>query len=94
MTTNEPQETLGTSRYDSSLDVGVERSDRRRRLGKLTKQGSPQLRWALYESAQSACQPTSPDHVHYQAHKQRGLSHTPTSLTIARLVKLSAWPGS
>ena len=35
----------------SGLDVGVARSDRRRRLGKLTKQGSPQLRWALCEAA-------------------------------------------
>jgi transposase len=31
----------------AGLDVGVHRSDRRSRLGKLTKQGSPQLRWAL-----------------------------------------------
>jgi transposase len=68
----------------AGIDVGVERSDRRGRLGKLTKQGSPQLRWALYEAAQSACQPTSPDHVHYKQLKQRGLSHTRTSLTIAR----------
>jgi transposase len=38
------------------LDVGVHRSDRRSRVGKLTKQGSPVARWALYEAAQSACQ--------------------------------------
>lgn len=68
----------------AGIDVGVERSDRRGRLGKLTKQGSPYLRWALYEAAQSAAQPTSPDHPHYKALKQRGLSHTRTSLTIAR----------
>jgi transposase len=29
----------------AGLDVGVHRSDRRARLGKLTRQGSPQLRW-------------------------------------------------
>jgi transposase len=68
----------------AGIDVGVERSDRRGRLGKLTKQGSPVLRWALYEAAQSACRPTSPDHAHYRELKQRGLSHTRTSLTIAR----------
>jgi transposase len=45
----------------AGLDVGVHRSDRRSRAGKLTRQGSPQLRWALYESAQAACRPTSPD---------------------------------
>jgi transposase len=68
----------------AGIDVGVERSDHRSRLGKLTKQGSPDLRWALYEAAQSACRPTSPDHAHYLELKQRGLSHTRTSLTIAR----------
>jgi transposase len=45
----------------AGLDIGVHRSDRRSRAGKLTRQGSPQLRWALYESAQAACRPTSPD---------------------------------
>jgi transposase len=33
----------------AGIDIGVHRSDRRSRAGKLTKQGSPQLRWALYE---------------------------------------------
>jgi transposase len=46
----------------AGLDVGVHRSDQHSRLGKLTRQGSPQLRWALYEAAQSACKPQSPDH--------------------------------
>jgi transposase len=66
------------------LDVGVHRSDRRSRVGRLTKQGSSVARWALYEAAQSACRPTSPDHAAYLALKARGLSHTRTSLTIAR----------
>jgi transposase len=35
----------------AGLDIGVHRSDRRSRAGKPTRQGSPQLRWALYESA-------------------------------------------
>jgi transposase len=68
----------------AGLDVGVYRSDRRSRAGKLTKQGSPQLRWALYESAQAACRPTSPDRADYLALKARGLTHTRASLTIAR----------
>jgi hypothetical protein len=63
---------------------GVHRSDRRSRSGKLTRQGSPQLRWALYESAQAACRPTSPDRADYLELKQRGLSHTRASLTISR----------
>jgi transposase len=68
----------------AGLDVGVHRSDRRSRAGKLTRQGSPQLRWAPYESAQAACRPTSPDRADYLALKARGLSHTRASLTIAR----------
>ena len=66
------------------LDVGVHRSDRRSRVGKLSKQGAPEARWALYEAAQSACRPTSPDHQTYLELKARGLSHTRASLTIAR----------
>src|SRR5215207_4559513 len=68
----------------AGLDVGVHRSDKRSRVGKLTKQGSPQLRWALYESAQAACRPSSPDRADYLALKARGLSHTRASITIAR----------
>jgi transposase len=62
----------------------VHRSDRRARVGTLTRQGSPQRRWALSEAALSACRPSSPDHANYLALKARGLSHTRASLTIAR----------
>jgi transposase len=68
----------------AGIDIGVHRSDRRSRVGKLNRQGSPQLRWALYEAALSACRPSSPDHADYLALKARGLSHTRASLTIAR----------
>jgi transposase len=68
----------------SGLDIGVYRSDRRSRTGRITRQGSPALRWALYEAAQSACKPASPDHADYLALKARGLSHARASLTIAR----------
>jgi transposase len=68
----------------AGIDIGVHRSDRRARVGKLTRQGSPQLRWALYEAALSACRSSSPDHADYLALKARGLSHTRASLTIAR----------
>lgn len=68
----------------AGLDIGVERSDRRSKLGKLTKQGAPQLRWALYEAAQMASRERSPDHADYLQLRARGLSHTRASLTIAR----------
>jgi transposase len=65
----------------AGIDIGVHRSDRRSRVGKLNRQGSPQLRWALYEAALAACRPSSPDHADYLALKARGLSHTRASLT-------------
>jgi hypothetical protein len=68
----------------SGLDVGVYRSDRHSRTGRITRQGAPALRWALDEAAQCACKPASPDHADYLALKARGLSHTRASLTIAR----------
>jgi transposase len=68
----------------AGLDIGVYRSDQRSKVGKITKQGSPHLRWALFEAAQSACRDTSPDHDDYLVLRERGLSHTRASLTIAR----------
>jgi transposase len=68
----------------AGIDIGVHRSDRRSRVGKLNRQGSPHLRWALYEAGLAACRPSSPDHTDYLALKARGLSHTRASLTIAR----------
>lgn len=68
----------------AGIDIGVHRSDRISRVGKLNRQGSPHLRWALYEAAQAATRPASPDHADYHALRARGLSHTRASLTIAR----------
>ena len=68
----------------AGIDIGVHRSDRHAQLGKLTRQGSAPLRWALFEAAQSASHKGSPDYHDYHALKARGLSHTRASLTIAR----------
>src|SRR3954452_12136844 len=77
----------------AGIDIGVYRSDRRARVGKLNRQGSPHLRWALYEAALAACRHSSPDHADYLALKARGLSHTRASLTIARkLARRSSRP--
>ena len=69
----------------AGLDVGVHRSDKRSRPGRLTHHGSSQLRWALYECAQTACRTNSPDHDHYQQLRER-MSHVRASLTIARKI--------
>lgn len=70
----------------AGIDIGVDRADRTARLGKLTRQGSSPLRWALDEAAQSATRPPSPDDADYHALKGRGLTHTRASLTIARKI--------
>jgi transposase len=43
----------------------VYQSDQRRAPGHLSRQGPPALRWALYEAAQRARFPNSPDREHY-----------------------------
>jgi transposase len=43
------------------LDITVSQSDLRRAPGRLSGQGPPALRWALYEAAHHARFPTSPD---------------------------------
>ena len=70
----------------AGIDIGVHRSDQTARMGKLTRQGSAPLRWALYEAAQSATRPRSPDYADYHALRDRGLTHTRASLTIARKI--------
>ena len=75
----------------AGIDIGVHRSDRHAQLGKLTRQGSAPLRWALFEAAQSASHKGSPDYADYHALKARGLSHTRASLTIARKLARRAY---
>jgi transposase len=70
----------------AGLDIGVHRSDQTARVGKLTRQGSSPLRWALYEAAQNAARRQSSDHNDYNALRARGLTHTRATLTIARKI--------
>jgi len=48
------------------MDVTVYQSDRHRAPGHLSRQGPPALRWALYEAAQVARHPRSPDRAYYE----------------------------
>jgi transposase len=50
----------------AGLDITVRESDTRRRARHLSRQGSPVLRWAVFEAAQS-----SPDHDYYLQLKDR-----------------------
>jgi transposase len=49
----------------SGLDITVHQSDARRAPGRLSRQGPPALRWALFEAAQCARRAGSPDHDYY-----------------------------
>ena len=49
----------------SGLDITVYQSDQHRAPGHLSRQGPPALRWALYEAAQRARFPNSPDRAYY-----------------------------
>jgi transposase len=49
----------------AGMDITVHQSDTRRAPGHLSRQGPPALRWALFEAAQCARRPASPDHQYY-----------------------------
>jgi transposase len=74
----------------SGLDPVVSESADVRRRGRLSKQGSPELRWALAEAAHHACQQRSPDHALYTSAKQRRGTQRAT-LTVARKIARRAY---
>jgi transposase len=49
----------------TGLDVTVRASDTKRPPGKLSGQGPPILRWALFEAGHHASRAASPDHAYY-----------------------------
>jgi transposase len=55
----------------SGLDITVYQSDAHRAPGHLSRQGPPALRWALYEAAQRARFPASPDRAYYMQAAER-----------------------
>jgi transposase len=86
-----------TRRFSSSrhavryagLDITVHQSDQRRAPGHLWRQGPPALRWALFEAAQAARRPGSPDRAYYdQAAERLGGNRACLALT-RKLLKRS-----
>ena len=67
----------------SGLDVTVFASDRKRAPGHLSHQGPELLRWALFEGAQAAARPGSPEHAYYLDVKAR-IDHDRACLSVAR----------
>jgi transposase len=67
----------------SGLDITVHQSDQRRAPGRLSRQGPPALRWALFEAAQCARRRSSPDHQYYLEAAER-LGGNRACLAVAR----------
>jgi transposase len=69
----------GAGRFSSSrkavrfagLDVTVSSSDRKGPPGRLSRQGPPVLRWAVYEAGKTHARVSAPDHRYYAAVKDR-----------------------
>jgi transposase len=67
----------------AGMDITVHESDQRRAPGHLSRQGPPALRWALYEAAQVARRPRSPDRAYYEQAAER-LGGNRACLAVAR----------
>jgi len=67
----------------AGMDITVHQSDQRRAPGHLSRQGPPALRWALFEAAQVARRPTSPDRDYYEQAAER-LGGNRACLSVAR----------
>ncbi len=67
----------------AGMDITVHQSDSRRAPGRLSRQGPPALRWALFEAAQCARRPGSPDHGYYREAAAR-LGGNRACLAVAR----------
>jgi transposase len=67
----------------AGMDITVHESDRRRAPGHLSRQGPPALRWALFEAAQVARRPGSPDREYYEQAAER-IGGNRACLSVAR----------
>jgi transposase len=67
----------------AGMDITVHQSDQRRAPGHLSRQGPPALRWALFEAAQVARRPASPDRSYYTQAAER-LGGNRACLSVAR----------
>jgi transposase len=70
----------------AGLDVTVYSSDDKRSPGHLSRQGSPELRWAVFEAAKCAARPRSPDYAYYHklAAKHDGKNGKNPTLAVER----------
>jgi transposase len=67
----------------AGLDVTVYSSDGKRAPGHLSRQGSPELRWAVFEAAKCAARRGSPDYVYYHKLAAKRDGHNGKNPTLA-----------
>jgi transposase len=67
----------------AGMDITVKQSDQHRAPGHISRQGPPALRWALYEAAQVARRPGSPDRDYYTQTAER-IGGNRACLSVAR----------
>ncbi|HEY3944264.1 MAG TPA: IS110 family transposase [Solirubrobacteraceae bacterium] len=67
----------------AGMDITVKQSDQHRAPGHISRQGPPALRWALYEAAQVARHPGSPDRDFYTQTAER-IGGNRACLSVAR----------
>ena len=67
----------------AGLDVTVYSSDAKRSPGHLSRQGSPELRWAAFEAAKSAARHSSPDYAYYHKLAAKHDGHNGKNPTLA-----------
>jgi hypothetical protein len=72
----------------TGLDITVHSSDDKRAAGRLSRQGSPLLRWALFEAAKCSARPSSPDYAYYGKVRERAGGNR-AALSVAR--KITRW---
>jgi len=70
----------------AGLDVTVYSSDGKRSPGHLSRQGSPELRWATFEAAKCAARRGSPDYAYYQRLAARPDSGKNPTLAVERKI--------
>ena len=74
----------------AGLDVTVYSSAGKRAPGHLSRQGSPELRWAAFEAAKNAARRGSPDYAYYQQVKARHGGKR-AALSVARKIALRCY---
>lgn len=67
----------------AGMDVTVYSSDAKRSPGHLSRQGSPELRWATFEAAKCAARPGSPDYGYYHQLAAKHDGHNGKNPTLA-----------